>query len=88
MKSKYVPAVHFSLKAETAGHVLQNFKYHPAGCESAASLFFSETEDLQRGYFFVEWRAFSLSLSACTPESCSLLWPSEIYGTVYELHCA
>lgn len=52
MKSKYLPAVHFSMKAEPAVYALQNLKYYLAGWGSATlSLFFSETEDLPCGYF-------------------------------------
>lgn len=52
MKSKYLPVVHFSLKAEPADYVLQNLKYHPAGWESATTFFFfSETDHLLYGYF-------------------------------------
>lgn len=75
MKSKYLPHVHFSMKAEPAGYTLQDLKYHMAGWEGAALfLFFSETEDLLLGFFLLGG-VLSPLLSACTSESCSLLWP-------------
>lgn len=58
MKSKYLPVVHFSLKAEPADYVLQNLKYHPAGWESATTFFSFLRQIICCMVIFVNWSFF------------------------------